>query len=173
MKRIVALLLVFLTLTACSVQEKMSPMIFIERIGQTDKKLIIDTENLFFENKNLVCYAVYAQKTKLVFEISTDEHGNSDKISLACIQTDKAPDFILCAKSVFSVCSPDDDSDAVFKELFGSKELSDECRYYETQWHSYAAVLSENGLFFSIENKKLVPQSEVEFSLKQNDIVEY
>ena len=173
MKRIAALLPVFVTLTACSVQEKMSPWIFVERMRQTDKNLVIDTENSFFENEKMVCYAVYADKTKLVFEISTDEHGNSDKISLACVQTDKAADFVLCAKSIASVYSTEDDSDNVAKELFGTKELSDECRYYETQWRSYAAVLSENGLYFSVESKKLVPQTEVEFSLKQNDIVEY
>lgn len=173
MKKIACLVLVFLALTACSVQEKMSPWIFTERIQETDKSISIDTENSYYENGNFVCYASYKDNVRLVFEISTDEHGNSDKISLACTQTDKTDEFVLCAMNVVEAYAPDDSADEVIKNVFLKRELSGKCVYYDTQWHSYAAVLSENGLYFSAESKKLIPQSEVEFSLKQNDIVEY
>lgn len=173
MKKIACLMLAFFILTSCSVQEKMSPWIFTERIQKTDKNISIDTDNSYFENGDYVFYASYADDVKFIFEISTDEHGNSDKISLACTQTDKTDEFVLCAMRTIEAYAPDDSADEVMQNLFSNKEPNDKCIYYDTQWYSYAAVLSEKGLFFSVESKKLIPQSEVEFSLKQNDIVEY
>lgn len=171
MKRAVCILLSLLFLTACSVQEKFNPQIFIERIQKCNKNITV--ENTFYEDDVFVCFAVYNDNTDIVFEIETDEHENAKKISLACSQTDKADEFILCTNSIIDICAPDDDSGQVIKELFSERKLSNKFRYYETQWHSYSAVLSESGLYFSAESKKLVPQSEVEFSLKQNDIVVY
>lgn len=171
MKRITVVLLLLFILTACSVQEKVNPQIFIERVQNCDENITV--ENVFFEDDVFICFADYAQKANLVFEMATDEHENVKKINLACTQTDKAEEFIYCAESVVKTYAPEDDSAKVIKDLFSSKELSGKCIYYETQWHIYSAVLSENGLYFSSESKKLVPQSDVEFSLKENDIVTY
>ena len=173
MKRIFCLALVLLFFSACSVQEKISPMIFIERIINSNDKISADTENSFTENNRYVCFIKYSDKTDMVYQIETDEQGNATKISLTCTQTDKADDFIDCALATVSVYSPDDKTDEVSDALFNGYKLSDECLYFETQWHLYSAVISKNGLFFSVQSKKLIPPSKVEFSLKQNDIIEY
>lgn len=171
MKRAVCIFFSLLFLTACSVQEKVNPQIFIERIQKNNKNIAV--ENSFYEDAAFVCFAVYNGNTDIVFEIETDEQKNAKKISLACSQTDKADDFISCAECIIKTYAPDDDSGQVIKELFSQKEINGKFNYYETQWYSYSSVLSENGLYFSAEIKKLVPQTEVEFSLKQNDIVTY
>ena len=172
MKRIICAVAALVFLAACSVQENMSPQIFIERLQKNDSRFAVDTDNSFVDG-GFVYFVNYDNGLELVFEISTDEQGNSDKISLACIQTDKADEFIVCAEKTVEVYAPDDSADEVIKSLFSGRELNGEYVYYETLWHSYSAVLSENGLYFSALSKKLMPNSEVEFSLKQNDIVEY
>lgn len=173
MKRVLSLLFILLLLGACSVQEKVSPMIFMERIIKSDSNINADIDNAFYEKNNYICYAKYADKTDVVFETEADEHGNATKISLACIQTDKVDDFVNCSVNIVKTYAPDDSAQDVINNLFADRKFSDKCLYHETQWYLYSAVISEKGLFFSVENKKLNPTSKVEFSLKQNDIVEY
>ncbi len=160
-------------LSACSVQETVSPLIFINRVQKHDKNILFDVSNTFIENERHVFYTTYSGNSEIVFEISVNEQGDAEKINLACNQTDKIDSFVSCVQSVAETYAPDDDAKTVVSELFLSRELSDRCLYYDTQWHEYSAVLSEKGLFFSVESKKLVPRSDVEFSLKQNDIVTY
>lgn len=168
----IVLILFLLILNACSVQETVSPQIFIQRLQKSDENFVFDIDNAFFEENNYICFAAY-KSIDIVFEIAADEQGNAKKINLACTRTDKIDSFISCVQSIIATCSPDDDAQTVISELFLVKESSDKCLYYDTQWHEYSAVLSENGLFFSVESKKFVPRSEVEYSLKQNDIVTY
>ncbi len=172
MKRIISVFILLILLSSCSVQENMSPHIFVGRLQKVDDSIVIDIDNMFSENGKYVCYGKYAQTADVVFQMTVNEQGSIKKISLACNQKDKADLFIECVKSVIDIYS-DDGSETVKNSLFVKKKISDECIYYDTQWYSYSAVLSENGLFFSAESKKLSPQSEVEFSLKPNDIVEY
>ncbi len=173
MKKIFCLISVLLILGSCSVQEKVSPMIFMKRIIKTDNNLNADIDSSFVEDNNYICFAKYAEKTDVVFEIKTDEGGNVKKISLACTQADKTDDFIDCVSSVIKTYAPDDDIQSVLSSILLTKNTSDNFSYHETQWYLYSSAVTENGLYFSVENKKLIPQSEVEFSLKQNDIVEY
>lgn len=173
MKRLVFLVVALLLLTACSVQETVSPQIYMDRIQKNDKNISFNSSDAFLENINYVCFVRYAQNADIMFEIAMNEQGSAKKINLACTQTDKIDLFVQCAQSAAETYAPDDDAQRVISELFKSREISDKCLYYDTQWHAYSAVLSENGLYFSVESKKLVPQSDVEMSLKQNDIVTY
>lgn len=160
-------------LTACSVQEKVSPDIFVERLSEESDAFVFDKDNSFIQNGSYIFFAKYENILEIVLKAETDTQGNVKKISLACTQTDKADKFISCIKSVIETYSPEDDSNEIILSLFKNKQPDDKNRYYETQWHSYSAVLSENGFFFSVKNKKLIEESSVEFSLKENDIIEY
>ena len=84
MKRIICAVAALVFLAACSVQENMSPQIFIERLQKNDSRFAVDTDNSFVDG-GFVYFVNYDNGLELVFEISTDEQGNSDKISLACI----------------------------------------------------------------------------------------
>ncbi len=170
MIKIIFVLILPLILCACSVQEKANPQILIERIERADENFVF--EKSFYEDESYISFAKH-NKTELVFKFETDENENVKKINLACLNARKVNDFINLACTVTTAYSPEDDSLQMINELFGKQKLSNECLYYETQWHSYSAVLSEKGLYFSVSSKKLMPESEVEFSLKPNDIVEY
>ncbi len=172
MKRIISVIVMLLMLSSCSQQINLNPYIFFERLEKADKNLVAETENIFSQDGNYVCYAKYCDTVNTAFQLYTDDDGNVKKISLACNQADKADLFIECVKSVISVYS-DDETETVINSIFKEKKISNECLYYDTQWYSYSAILSEKGLFFSSESKKLSPQTEVELSLKPNDIVEY
>lgn len=170
MKRTIISILLILSLTACSTQEKMSPELFFKRFEKYDSNISIN--NSFYDKESYICYSLY-HNAEIIFEISTDSDNNSTKINLACTDTDKVNEFIDCAESIIIIYAPDDNPLNIIENLFISQKINNEFRYYDTQWYTYSSILSDNGLFFSVSGKKLTSQSEVEFSLKQNDIVEY
>lgn len=159
-------------LSSCSLQEKVSPEIFIERLCAADENFIFDGESLFCGDGTYTYYITYSD-LPLVAEIRIDGDENSKKINLACGETDKVELFIKCVESVIRVYSPDENIEEIHKEIFPLQESENSFYYYETKWYKYSSVLSEKGLYFSTENKKISPQSEVELSLKPNDIVDY
>ena len=173
MKKIVSLLLLITFLSSCSVQEKVNINLLTERLCQYDESFIIN-ESLSFsqENYNTVFFS-YGGEKDFVMETHADGQGNTKKINLACNSTDKIDLFSQCVKSIISVYAPDEDSGKITDELLKNKETGNGVIYYETKWYSYSARLSEGSIYFSVENRKLSPRSEVEFSLKQNDITEY
>lgn len=173
MKKFLIVFIALLLLSSCSVQEKVSPGIFVERLCAADENAELDNDLSFGSGEVYTYYITYAQSLRLVAEMRSDGQGNVKKINLACNKTDKADLFMQCVKSVICVYSPEENPDEILKAVFPGKESDGTFFYHETQWYKYSAVLSENGLFFSTENKKVSPQSEVEFSLKPNDIVEY
>ncbi len=173
MKKVFVLLFLCLFLVSCSLQAEVTPEIFVERLSKFDKNMMFD-EFVSFSHENLHTYFFsYSDSVFPVLEIRTDERGNAEKISISCTQTDKLDLFLKCVEVIVSVYSPDETASQIIDALYSEKNENEEFSYYETQWYLYSAVISENGLFFSTENKKLSPQSEVELSLKANDIVEY
>ena len=173
MKKIAFIIALAMFLSSCTVQEKMSPWIFIERVNKNDNNIIFDVNDSFYSNESFVCYASYNGKKGFCVEIPVDENGNSEKISLACADSDKTDEFVLFSKCIINTYSPDDSVDDVLNHLFENIEINNEFIHYETQWYDYSATFSEHGLYFSVESRKISPRSEVEFSLKPNDIVEY
>ncbi len=173
MKRIVALILSVMFLASCSVQEKANINILTERISKYDEFFIADESLSFSQENSHTVFFTYGEEKGFVMETRADWQGNTEKINLACICTDKIDLFVQCVKSIISVYAPDEDGDKIIKELFADKQLNDEFLYYETKWYSYSARLSDDGLYFCVENRKLSPRNEVGLSLKQNDIIEY
>lgn len=170
MKRIVVSVLLILSLSACSVQENMSPELFFGRFEKYDNNISVNSS--FYENDSFVCYTLY-HNADIVFDIKTDNDKNSVKINLACTDTDKIKEFTDCAESVIRIYAPDDNVRDIIDNLFNPLKVNNEFRYFSTQWHTYAAVFSDSGLYFTVSSNKLMPESKVEYSLKQNDIIEY
>lgn len=173
MKRVVLLILSVTFLVSCSAQEKVNINLLTERLCEYDGLFVIDEALSFSEKNSDTVFFEYGGENGFVMETRADGQGNTEKINLACSRTDKIDLFTQCVKSVISVYAPDEDADKMIKELFENQEADAGIRYYETKWYSCSAGLSGECLYFSVENRKLSPRSEVELSLKQNDIIEY
>ena len=173
MKRITVILVLFSFLCSCSLQSEVTPRIFVNRLINADDKFVFD-EYINFSHKNIHTYYFnYSENLYPVIEIWTDGHGNARKIDLACTQTDMVDLFTECTGKLISVYAPEENVDDIINVLYGDKSVTDKFNYYESQWYLYSAIISGNGIYFSVENKKISPQSEIQLSLKANDKVGY
>lgn len=170
--KILLFMLLMLMLQACSVQEKMSPQIFFERLSKVNEQLAFDTSEQFFDGNEYVCFVSDENSNSFVFQISVNDSGNSEKISVTAEKTDEYV-FNECVESIIKVYAPDDDAKKIIAALYSDINNNSKFRYCETQWHSYSAVIEKECRYFSVSSKKLVPESEVELSLKPNDKVDF
>lgn len=173
-RRLCFLLLPFVILfSSCSVQENMSPAIFLNRLSkQTD---VFDFENSeqFIDDNKYICFVNDNTGKEHVFELSLTETGDINKISLACIKTDKAENFISYIRQIIFVYAPEENENEIINSITENGKITDKIKYYETQWHSWCSYADKNGFYFSVTNKKLVEQTTVEFSLKPNDKIDF
>lgn len=171
MKKILSVLLstvsIILLFSSCTVQEEVSPELFISRFAETYPDFSVETDGMFYENEKSVLFANDASGCRFVVELTADEQGRVRKISLACVDADMAENMFSFAKDIVSVYAPHENAQSVAEKLNGEKSFS----YYETQWYYYSFSSTEAGLFFSVENKKLSPVKDVGLTLKENDIV--
>lgn len=158
---------VLLLLSSCTVQEEVSPDLFISRFAQVYPDYSLEADGMFYENEKCVLFANDASGNRFAIEMTADERGRVRKISLACVDADKAENMFSFAKDVISVYAADENPESVAASLNIGKNYS----YHETQWYYYSFSSTETGLFFSVENKKLSPEKEVALTLKENDIV--
>ncbi len=173
MKRIFVLFITVLFLASCSSQENMNGILLVERISEYDEQFDADESLLFTEGNVQTLFFTYGSENGFIMESRTDTQGNTEKINLACTCTDKIDLFFQCAGTLILVYAPGEDVKKISDELFRNKLLNGDLLYYETRWYVYSVRLSKECLYFSIENKKLSPQSDVDLSLKQNDIVDF
>lgn len=161
-----------LFLEACSVQEKMSPQIFFERLAKIDSRLCFDASEQFFEGNEYVCFVSDVNSNCFAFQISVNNSGDCEKISVAAEKID-AQSFISCVKSIIQTYAPDDDAENITEKLFSGGKISTEYVYIDSQWHSYSAAGNNGCFYFGVSSKKLVAESGVELSLKPNDKVDF
>lgn len=166
MKRILPLLIAFtLFFSSCTVQETVNPDLFISRFAETFPEYLIENENIFYEGNKSVCFVNDASGNRFAVEMTADSLERLQKISLACADADKDGELISFAMKIISVYAPDEDANSVLENLSNGKYFS----YHETLWYIYAFSKTENGLFFSVENKRFAPEKEPNLTLKENE----
>ncbi len=172
MKRVYAFLVLIAVAfaSACSVQETMSPQIFLERLEKNGANLDFSSAESFYEDNSFICFINSNSGTEFMLKLDTDSSGNVQKISLACTKPDKANEFILCAESIIKIYAPEDNCDEILNAVFVSGKINNEFKYHETQWHYYTSAAYKSAIFFSTESKKLAPAKNAELTLKPNDI---
>ena len=143
----------------------MNPLIFIEKFSEISGDSIkIDTP--FYAENKCVFFFTDENNNEYVCELLTDKANNIKKICLVNDNVNKAESFINFSEIIINIFSPDDKSSLILSELFKNK-----FDYTDSQWYSYSSVISEKGMFFSTESKKLLTESDAELTLKQNDII--
>ncbi len=161
-----------LLLQACSVQEKMSPQIFFDRLSKINTRLDFDTSEQFYDGKEFVCFVSDSDTNSYAFQISVNDSGDCEKISLAAEKTDEDV-FKESVKSIIKVYAPDDYAEIIVASLYSGIKNNQKFQYYETQWHSYSFAAEKECRYFGVSSKKLVSESNVELSLKPNDKIDF
>lgn len=158
---------VALLLCGCTEQSTLNPSLFVERFAKSYSEFNVDTESIFYEENKCVVFIENASGRRFAMEMTADPSDRVQKISLACIETDKAYEFYYLAECVAENYAPQEDFSAAAKVIFSGKKYS----YYETQWYYYCFSENESGLYFCIEDKHFAPQKDEHLTLKENDIV--
>lgn len=156
-----------LLLSGCTVQAEQNPSLFVERFAENYPKFKLDVDSMFYDQDKCVVFAENTGGRRFAMEMTVDSSDRVQKISLACVETDKAYELYHLAECVTKIYAPQEDFSAVAKMIFGSKNYS----YHETQWYYYCFSQNESGLYFCIENKQLSPPKEERLTLKENDFV--
>ncbi len=161
----VMLLCMIFLFCSCTVQEKMNPMLFIQRFTDTSGNEF-SIEESFDDNGRYIIFFCDKNGEKYACELQTDSFGNIKKICLAGNNTSKAEPFEYLFKNVLDVYAPNENPDEIIPDLFKNK-----WNYHSTQWYDYSCIVSDEGIFASIENKKLATESDARLTLKQSDII--
>ena len=154
-----------LSLCACSVQENMNPLIFLERFAKNAGDEFQINES-FDENGRYIVFFSDKSGETYVCELIYDGNQNIKKICLAGNNPSKADVFELLFENVLEVCAPNENKNEIIPNLFEKK-----WNYYSTQRFNYSYVMTDEGVFASIENISFATESDVLLTLKQSDII--
>lgn len=158
MKKILIILLVFVFLTSCSEQSNMSNDIFFERLG---------TEYIF-ENKIVNENEVICFYKNFVLRSENNDNGDIVSISITCDDANKKSEFLGFAREIIAIFASDEDYDDILNSFVNENILSTK----ETEWYTYQYFQNEHGIFLSVNNNKINPQTLPEYSLKSNENTE-
>lgn len=156
-----------LLFSGCTVQPEQNPSIFVKRFSESFPEFKTDTDSMFYDEDNCVVFVENQVGRRFAMEMTVDPSDRVQKISLACVETDKVYEFYHLAECVVKTYAPQEDFSSASKMIFDNENYS----YYETQWYYYCFSQNESGLYFCIENKQLAPQKEEHLTLKENDVV--
>ncbi len=149
----------------CTVQEKMNPMIFTDRFSTLMNNEITIDESFTESGRHIIFFSDKSGE-EYVCEMLTDKSDNIKKICLASNSASKAESFEYIFEKVLKVYAPNEITSEIIPVLFKKK-----WNYHTSQWYRYAGVISDEGIFASIENLKLSTQSDAQMTLKQSDII--
>ena len=89
-------------------------------------------------------------------------------ISISCDDINKKSEFMNFTENIIKIYAPEENIDEILKSFDNSNGLSTA----ESDWYSYLLVENEKGIYLSVNNNKLNPQSLPEYSLKTNENIE-
>lgn len=168
------LLTALLLLNACTVQENMNADIFAERFCNRSG-CVAGHEGIVFSGNKALCFVQSENGTQLLLGARIQESGEATSVSVSTDFTfasdvSKArTDFVEACENAVAVFAAGDYPDyaSVFSALAGGDTLpEDHTAYHDTQWYRYALIVTADSGYFSVESKRAVPDTGVEFSLR-------
>lgn len=157
------ILIMLLLLSSCTIQKDVNIDLFIERFCNKYPQYIVEYDKISYEKDRCILFISNDSGITFTVELTSDLQEKVKKISITCIETDKTEllrDFV---KDIIFIYDYDEDADSVISNLFTDKNFS----FYETDWYLYAFIKTENGIYFSVENKKYSPAKEYELTIKE------
>ena len=167
MKKVLIIIpLIFLMIiTSCTKQEKVNPLVFIDRLTYNYPEFTVNENDFYRESNNYICFMRDKNNSEFLIKIYTDSDKNIKKICLACGSAEKTDSFKFVSEAIIKTYAPQEDTELIIKSVF-----KNERDYYNSQWYRYTSSVFEGTLFFSVENMKLSTESDAELTLKENDI---
>lgn len=176
MKKLSAAALVFIVfLTACSVQDTMNSRIFIDRLCK-QTGFAAQSEEIVFEGLTGSCLLKNESGTALMLRTAATDESlqmiSCVRLTVSydgeCPGTQRAA-FIAACTAAIEIFAAEDKAQA--KSVISALSLpqadfsQDEFKYHNTLWYRYTFVTTKIGAEFSVESRRIVPDSSVEMSL--------
>lgn len=168
-KKIIFLLVLIFSLTACSRQEKIDSSIFLRRLTECTESFMIDENSTFYTDNKCVAFIKDLNGAEYVLTTESDENNCVFKISVSSALTEKPKSFIELVKCITDCYVTEDSAEEIIKALYPKSKIESGFKYHDTQWYSYSSVSLDSGVLFSVQNKKLSDVYENELTLKPND----
>lgn len=163
---VVLIILSLIFFNACSLQEKVTPMIIVQRLCENTEDLIFDYESSYYDGSLFIIFAEY-KNDKITLKMQSTKDNVISKISL---YTDKNNQINELLDILISVYSPNENSEKIINELIINNDLM---QYSFGKEYTYSLFTSENGVYFEIFNNNLYCFIIPELTLKPNDKSEF
>lgn len=159
---ILPLLLVFI-LCGCSVQERIIPEVLLERLSKNDCGFEFDASDGFYSEGKYYCFA---NEKDVLLSASCDENNIIYELSVYSPAVEYGIEKLFIDAAG---CFSGEDIQSVFTEL--KKSASEFPAERETKGFVYTYFKSENGLFFSVRNKRIKQIPQPELTLRENETI--
>lgn len=163
---IITLLIIFL-LSGCSVQERVSPLILIDRLSKQSSEIFFDPQQTFFEDNTFICFIEYKNISNITVKMHTSEDSSVKKISVYSTFDNHILELI---KLLIKIYSPKENSEKICEELIKN---ADSFKYYNGKEYTYSLFISDESIYFEVFNKNLSEYTIPELTLKPNDRIKY
>lgn len=167
-KTAVAFSLIFiLLLSGCSVQERVSPLILVNRLTKQSNEIICDPQHTYFDGNTFICFIEYGSIKNIIIKMHTTEENSVKKISVYSTADNQIFELI---KLLISIYSPKEDSENISEEL---RKNTDSFRYFNGKEYTYSLFTSDKSIYFEVFNNNLSEYTIPELTLKANDRIDY
>ena len=160
-------LFIILILSGCSVQERVSPLILIDRLTEQSSEIIFDPQYSYFEGNSFIGFINYKNINNVVIKIHTADGNSVKKISVYSSADNKVFELI---KLLIDIYSPKEDCENILKELTDNTESF---RYSFGKEYSYSLAVTDDSIYFEAFNNNLSEFTIPDLTLKANDRINY
>ena len=160
-------LLLILLLPSCTVQERVSPLIFIDRLNEISDDFNFISENSYYDDNVFISFLDFKDLKSIAIKMQLSDDNSIIKISLITINNSRAFELI---KLLIETYSPEEDSNVIFNELTGIEKGF----YYSFgNEYTYSVFKSDKDIYFEVFINSQSDYSVPDLTLKPNDKIEF
>lgn len=160
-------LLLILLLPSCTVQERVSPLIFIDRLNEISADLNFISENSYYDDNVFISFLDFKDLKSIAIKMQLSDDNSIIKISLITINNSRAFELI---KLLIETYSPEEDSNVIFNELTGTEKGF--CYSFGNEY-TYSVFKSDKEIYFEVFINSQSDYSVPDLTLKSNDKIKF
>ncbi len=159
--------LLILLLSSCTVQERVSPPIFVGRLNEISKDFNYISENSYYDENFFISFFNYKDLKNIVIKMQLSDDNSIIKISLITNNNSSAFELI---KLLIETYSPEEDSTVILNEL--TEKEKGYCYSFGNEY-TYSVFKSDKEIYFEIFINSESDYSVPDLTLKANDKIEF